>query len=127
MSWVTYYNTQRPHQALADATPESRFNGGVVRRELKSRPERNGEQWVSRTVASNGLVCVGHQQVSVGKHFGGSPCDAPFGFPSGGPAQLRAAEFLKAWRSRPIIRLAGRMMQQSALATWRRPTAWECS
>jgi len=73
--WVTFYNTQRPHQALADATPESRFDGGVVRRELKSRPERNGEQWVSRTVASNGLVCVGHQQVSVGKHFGGSPCD----------------------------------------------------
>lgn len=22
--WVSYYNTQRPHQALADATPESR-------------------------------------------------------------------------------------------------------
>jgi transposase InsO family protein len=73
--WVIFYNTQRPHQALADATPESRFNGGVVRRELESRPERNGEQWVSRTVASNGLVCVGYQQVSVGKHFGGSPCD----------------------------------------------------
>jgi len=73
--WVTFYNTQRPHQALADATPESRFNASIVRRELKSRPERNGEQWVSRTVASNGLVCVGHQQVSVGKHFSGSPCD----------------------------------------------------
>ena len=38
-------------------------------------PERNGEQWVSRRVASNGLVSVGYQQVSVGKHFGGSACD----------------------------------------------------
>src|SRR5216683_5639574 len=26
--WVIYYNTQRPHQALADATPESRFHAG---------------------------------------------------------------------------------------------------
>jgi transposase InsO family protein len=73
--WVSFYNTQRPHQALADATPESRFNGAAARRQLKTHPERNGEQWVSRTVASNGVVCVGYQHVSVGKHYGGSPCD----------------------------------------------------
>src|SRR5439155_22000204 len=73
--WVTFYNTQRPHQALADAAPTSRFNAVGARRELKTRPERNGEQWVSRTVASNGVVCVGYQHVSVGKHYGGSPCD----------------------------------------------------
>jgi transposase InsO family protein len=74
--WVTYYNTQRPHQALGDLTPESRFHSGEgeIRHELR-HPERNGEQWVSRRVASNGIVCVGHQQVSVGKHYGGSPCD----------------------------------------------------
>ena len=75
--WVTYYNTQRPHQSLADATPESRFHagGGQPLHRLTPRPERNGEQWVSRRVASNGLVSVGYQQVSVGKHFGGSACD----------------------------------------------------
>jgi transposase InsO family protein len=75
--WVNYYNTQRPHQALADATPESRFHAGdnQPRHRLTPRPERNGEQWVSRRVASNGLVSVGYQQVSVGKHFGGSACD----------------------------------------------------
>ena len=75
--WVSYYNTQRPHQALADATPESRFHAGNdhPQRRLTPRPERNGEQWVSRRVASNGLVSVGYQQVSVGKHFGGSACD----------------------------------------------------
>ena len=75
--WVTYYNTQRPHQALADATPQSRFQDrdDRPRDPLPTRPERNGEQWVCRRVASNGIVSVGYQQVSVGKHFGGSACD----------------------------------------------------
>jgi transposase InsO family protein len=74
--WVTYYNTQRPHQALGDLTPESRFRSGErdVRHQLR-HPERNGEQWVCRKVASNGIVSVGYQQVSVGKHYGGSACD----------------------------------------------------
>src|SRR5438874_4586603 len=56
--WVTFYNTKRPHQALADATPESRFLAGDdhPQRRLTPRAERNGEQWVSRRVASNGLV-----------------------------------------------------------------------
>ena len=75
--WVTYYNTQRPHQALADATPESRFRAtdSSLNRRLTPRPERSGEQWVCRKVASNGIVSVGYQQVSVGKHYGGSACD----------------------------------------------------
>jgi transposase InsO family protein len=75
--WVTYYNTQRPHQALGDATPQSRFQDrdDRPRDPLPTRPERKGEQWVCRRVASNGIVSVGYQQVSVGKHFGGSACD----------------------------------------------------
>ena len=75
--WVTYYNTQRPHQALSDATPQSRFQDRAdqPRNPLPTRPERNGEQWVCRRVASNGIVSVGYQQVSVGKHFGGNACD----------------------------------------------------
>ena len=75
--WVAYYNTQRPHQSLGDATPESRFRAGDGRlnRELTPRPERNGEQWVCRKVASNGMVSVGYQQVSVGKNYSGSACD----------------------------------------------------
>jgi transposase InsO family protein len=75
--WVTYYNSQRPHQALGDATPQSRFQDrdDPPRDPLPTRPERNGEQWVCRRVASNGIVSVGYQQVSVGKHFGGSACD----------------------------------------------------
>jgi len=74
--WVTYYNSQRPHQSLADATPESRFRSddGQVRHQLR-HPERNGEQWVSRRVAPNGIVCVDSQHISVGKHYGGGTCD----------------------------------------------------
>lgn len=74
--WVTYYNTQRPHQSLADATPESRFRAASaqVRHHLR-HPERNGEQWVSRRVAPNGIVCVDSQHISVGKHYGGGTCD----------------------------------------------------
>lgn len=30
---------------------------------------------MARKVAANGIVCVGAQQVSVGKHFAGSTCD----------------------------------------------------
>src|SRR5690348_9201790 len=74
--WVSYYNTQRPHQALADATPESRFRGSQESpRELARPAERTGEQWVSRRVAPNGIVCVDSQHVSVGKNYGGSTCD----------------------------------------------------
>jgi len=74
--WVTYYNTQRPHQSLADATPESRFRAAdkAVRHQLR-HPERNGEQWVCRKVAANGVVSVGYQQVSVGRNYAGSACD----------------------------------------------------
>ena len=67
--WVAYYNTQRPHQALEDATPESRFcSRQDTPRELSRPPQRNGEQWVSRRVARNGIVCVDSQHISVGKH-----------------------------------------------------------
>src|SRR5438445_6963507 len=74
--WVAYYNTQRPHQALEDLTPESRFRsaGAQVRQQLRP-PQRNGEQWVSRRVARNGIVCVDSQHISVGKHYSGSTCD----------------------------------------------------
>src|SRR5437763_5071373 len=75
--WVTYYNSQRPHQALGDVAPAVRFT--VSERTSTDprtpRPERNGEQWVCRRVASNGVVSVDYQQVSVGRNYAGSSCD----------------------------------------------------
>jgi transposase InsO family protein len=80
--WVDYYNRARPHQSLGDATPDSRFHpeqakatSPVGRVPAPRVPQRDGDAWVSRKVAGNGVVCVGYQQVSVGKNFSGSACD----------------------------------------------------
>lgn len=79
--WVEHYNTDRPHQSLADQAPTSRFhagNGEGQQREPQvpePRADRTGAQWVARTVGANGVVCVSWQQVSVGKHYSGSRCD----------------------------------------------------
>ena len=77
--WVVYYNTARPHQSLADATPASRFRVASEVRLPRPQPERVGEHWVTRRVSANGVVCVGWQHVSVGKHFGGSSCNVLVG------------------------------------------------
>jgi hypothetical protein len=79
--WVAFYNTERTHQSLGDASPASRFYGTeptgqlATRRPVPRPADRTGDQWVSRKVAPNGLVCVSWQQVSVGKHWAGSRCD----------------------------------------------------
>lgn len=78
--WVAYYNDERPHQSLDQQTPASRFHGERAPRPraVLERPAREavpGQEWVSRKVTANGVVCVGAQQVSVGKNFSGSPCD----------------------------------------------------
>ena len=60
--WVTYYNTQRPHQAVADAAPVTRFHAAArTVQEPAPRPdhlrrERSGEHWVTRKVTVNGVV-----------------------------------------------------------------------
>jgi transposase InsO family protein len=80
--WVVYYNTQRPHQALGELTPGQRFHAAEAppRREVRPRrPERQGEHWVSRKVASNGVVCVGYQQVCVGSRHAGLASDVLVG------------------------------------------------
>jgi transposase InsO family protein len=78
--WVSYYNTQRPHRALAMATPAERFNAGVAAAGQPARPreavaDRGTGQWVSRRVAVNGIVSVSWQQISVGAVHAGEQCD----------------------------------------------------
>lgn len=75
--WVHYYNTQRPHRALGMATPAERFNaaGREPVRPREAPADRGGGTWVSRRVASNGVVCVAWQQVSVGVVHAGERCD----------------------------------------------------
>ena len=79
--WVAYYNGQRPHSSVQDQPPASRFSTGreAIRIPGPRQPGRTGDQWISRRVAVNGVVCVAYQQVSVGKHYAGSACDVLVG------------------------------------------------
>jgi transposase InsO family protein len=77
--WVNDYNTQRPHQELGMATPDERFS----RRELATNLpldasvalQRSGDEWVTRTVAANGVIAVSGQVFSAGKHRSGHVVD----------------------------------------------------
>ena len=79
--FVASYNTQRPHQALAMATPASRFYqrdetmtpAALVVPEL--RPTSRSDEWVARTVNINGVVTVSGQAFSVGKSRSGRVID----------------------------------------------------
>ena len=81
-AWVADYNANRPHQALAMATPAQRFDadrGGVeppLALDLRVvKEDRTGEGWISRIVSVNGLICVSNQQFSVGKGRAGHTVD----------------------------------------------------
>jgi transposase InsO family protein len=82
-AWVSEYNTDRPHQSLGRATPAQRFtttrvatvDTGPPLRLTSLAADRGGEDWVTRRVASNGVICVAWQQISVGKHRGGEIVD----------------------------------------------------
>jgi transposase InsO family protein len=78
--WVSFYNTERPHQAIDMLTPAQRFTSGPARTPIPvsgpvAHQQRSGSDWVSRTVTTNGVVCVSWQQVSLGRYYAGSRCD----------------------------------------------------
>jgi Transposase and inactivated derivatives len=76
--WVATYNTDRPHSALNMATPSSRFTLTGRGRPADASAlvgERAGEGWISRKIATNGVICVAWQQISCGKHRGGHRVD----------------------------------------------------
>lgn len=77
-AWIASYNAERPHQALGMATPTSRFavpDRGRAADASALEAERTGEEWISRLVATNGIVSVAWQQVSCGKHRAGRRVD----------------------------------------------------
>jgi hypothetical protein len=78
--WVHYYNTARPHQSLDMATPAQRFTPAAAAPPPPATAQsvgadRTGDNWVSRRVCSNGIVCVSWQQVCIGRHYAGQRCD----------------------------------------------------
>lgn len=76
--WIASYNTERPHQAIGMLTPVERFRLGGSTARVALPPDtsgldqdRNGDDWVSRKVTTNGVISVAWQQISVGRnHFG---------------------------------------------------------
>jgi hypothetical protein len=61
---------------------------------------------VTRRVAANGLVSVGWQQVSVGKHYGGSACDVLVG--EGLLQFWLATNSSRPWRALGVVKSARR-------------------
>jgi transposase InsO family protein len=63
--WVDDYNAARPHQALKMATPAQRFYAGAPTsppsNSSAGHTDRGGDDWVSRRVCANGIVCVSWQ------------------------------------------------------------------
>lgn len=77
--WVHGYNHDRPHQALGMDTPAQRFLTAATVERIPAldalNQDRTGDQWVSRLVASNGIISVSWQQISVGAHRAGHRVD----------------------------------------------------
>jgi transposase InsO family protein len=78
-AWVHDYNTERPHQMLGMATPQERFGRRVLTTRLPLDAsvtlQRTGDEWVTRTVAANGVIAVSGQVFSAGKHRAGRVVD----------------------------------------------------
>jgi hypothetical protein len=84
-AWVHSYNHERPHQGIAMATPAHRFAAATrppapsAASPVSAIPDRpaagKGGQWVTRKVGANGVICVAHQQIPVGKHRAGEIVD----------------------------------------------------
>ncbi|MGV0781710.1 IS481 family transposase [Mycolicibacterium sp. XJ775] len=101
-AWVAEYNNVRPHQSLKMATPAQRFTAGAGVRPRASAPattgaDRGGQDWVSRTVTTNGVVCVSWQQVSIGRHYAGARCDVHVD-----------GELLRFWVGEQLVKTAAR-------------------
>jgi transposase InsO family protein len=99
--WVDDYNTNRPHQSLKMTTPAQRFSTAVAMPPpAPNAPATNarvGNDWVSRRVCANGIVCVSWQQVSVGRHYAGARCDVHVD-----------GELLRFWIGNDLVKTAAR-------------------
>jgi transposase InsO family protein len=80
-AWVWDYNHNRPHQMTEMAPPAKRFytrdqtDPGPDADLSALVPDRRGDGWVGRRVATNGIISVAWQQISVGKHRAGAQVD----------------------------------------------------
>ena len=103
-AWVHHYNHDRPHQGVGMVTPASRFQARPASSPGPEFPDttalteqRAGEEWVSRRAASNGVVSVSWQQISVGKHRAGHRIDVHIG-----------PELLQLWDGAELLKTVAR-------------------
>ena len=77
-AWVADYNTRRPHQAIAMAVPNQRFQPATANpspapgpHTHSARPATPTPTEVTRRVSASGLIGICYQQVSAGRHLAG--------------------------------------------------------
>jgi transposase InsO family protein len=77
-AWVADYNTRRPHQAIAMAVPNQRFQPTTTNpspapgpHTHSARPATPTPTEVTRRVSASGLIGICYQQVSAGRHLAG--------------------------------------------------------
>lgn len=103
--WVRYYNTERPHQACGMQPPAVRFQqlpeGATGSRAVVDlgamTQDRSGDGWVTRRVATNGVISVSGQQISVGVHRAGARVDVDV-----------RAELLQVWHGAELLKTVKR-------------------
>ena len=100
-AWIADYNTGRPHSACGMEPPASRFTtarNSELSADLGALADaRLGDEWITRHVATNGIITVAYQQISVGKHRVGRTVD------------VRArSETLEVWDGNELIKTVAR-------------------
>lgn len=100
-AWIEDYNTNRPHSACGMEPPMSRFHAASEHdraADLTALADaRLGDEWITRHVATNGIITVAYQQISVGKHREGRTVD------------VRArADTLEVWDGNELIKTVAR-------------------
>lgn len=78
-AWVASYNQDRPHSSIGMVYPVDRFTAAAQQSRSADtsalQSARVGDDWVTRTVAANGLVSIAWQQISCGKYRAGRQVD----------------------------------------------------
>jgi len=100
--WVAHYNSERPHQSLDGATPAEKFRTDAEDARPRARAgqraiDRSGRAWVSRQVASNGVISVSWQQIILGVAHAGARVDVEVG-----------DRLLQVWRGEELIKTVKR-------------------
>jgi transposase InsO family protein len=87
-AWVTFYNTERPHQGIGMIPPRERFTGAPLESFPPILPEEDDESYAQfgphgpraiRKVSVNGRMRLAGADYNVGRFLGGETVEAEFG------------------------------------------------